>query len=160
MKAQKLKLERQLMLLHIFHYCRVTEYAEITSRIAVSRRTIDRDIAELTAAGVLNAAFSRKQNGFVHKDDMNLHSHKPTPSGNKAKQAHLNKLIRLSKVMFEFDEDTPAEFYAAHFPKVSSRTMQRDLRTLNNIGYGVRYDFWDKQYVYDFPGGMIDIFGG
>lgn len=156
----KPKLERQLLILHIFHYCRVTEYAEIINLIkGVSRRTIDRDIAELTEAGLLNVVFLRKHNGFIHKDQQNLHSHTNISTENKAKQAHFNKLTRLSKVMFDFGTDgSVIEWYAKCFPDVSKRTIQRDLQILNDIGYRIRYDFYEKQYIYDFPYDMTSIF--
>ena len=156
------KLERQLLVLHIFHYCDVTEYAEITSLIEnVSRRTIDRDIAELTEAGLLDVIFSRKHNGFIHKRGNKASNITKPPTDNKAKQAHLNKLIRLSRVMFGFHPDSKdniMDWYAEQYPNVSKRTAQRDLQILTGIGYGIWYDFYDKEYRYDFPYGMMSIF--
>ena len=152
------KLERQLLILNIFHCCEITEYNEITSRIEdVSRRTIDRDIAELTEAGLLSVTFSRKHNGFIEC----LHNENRMPTANKAKQAHYNKLVRLSDVMFSFSSnsnDNIMDWYVEHYPNVSKRTAQRDLQILKGIGYEIWYDFWGKQYVYDFPSDRMSIF--
>jgi len=63
--------------------------------------------------------------------------------------------------MFEFHsgcDDNIVDWYGEHYPNVSKRTVQRDLQILKGIGYRIWYDFWDKEYKYEFPYGMMDIF--
>ncbi len=40
------KIERQLLLYEIFLHCEVTEFAEITSRLPINKRMIQRDIVD------------------------------------------------------------------------------------------------------------------
>lgn len=159
------RISRQLRLFHILCFCKVTEYEEITKRIEYgSLKMIQRDIAELCGAGVVDVRFSKVQNGYVHSDDDNRCPFKPLVRDNTPKNKHLQKLWRLCFLMqLYYDSDIPywdekpddyesvSDQYRRHFSECSKRTMQRDFEILCEIGYKVRYNNYDKCYMVDFP---------
>lgn len=157
---------RQLAIFHIFLCSHVVEFEEITNLIEISHKTITRDIKELQNAGLINVRFSKKEKGYVHVDN---HKHcpfsPPIISDNKAKNMHLEKLIRLATIMIclrghteltFYDEgfknqETCSIWYKNKYPNVSTRTMERDFAELNKMGYFIEYDSLDKCYIVDFP---------
>lgn len=118
MKKKKLdKLIRQLEIYRIFYTCRTIEYREITRRIDVSIKTIQRDVKDLSDAGLIAVRFSQKRNGYVHlKDnkppifaengDQILKT--PVSDENQARIQHLKKLNRLATIIVGIEnEDIP-----------------------------------------------------
>jgi len=163
---------RQLVLFHIFFYCKVIEIVEITNLIDISTTTITRDLQELKNAGLLNVKFSKKDNGYIHIDDKNrCPCSEPVFSDNEAKNRHLKKLIRLASIMTELryhtevpyyedyakNQETCSSWYEKRFSSLSKRTMQRDFKELNKIGYKIIYDRYEKYYIVDFPEGVEGI---
>jgi predicted DNA-binding transcriptional regulator YafY len=166
------KVSRQLFILHIFLCSRIIETTEIMSLINVSNKTIMRDIKELQNAGLLNIKFSRKEKGYVHIDDDNrCPFSRPILPDNKAKQLLFDKLIRLASIMIALrghvelpnyddaskNQETCSIWYRNKFPDLSTRTMQRDFKELNKIGYEIKYDRKDQYYIVDFPEGIEGI---
>lgn len=173
------KLYRQLIILHIFLASKVIEFSEIINSLAISKRTINRDIKELQHAGLLKVKFSKKENGYVHIDDSNRCPFSaPIYTGSKINNLHLDKLIRLAIIMKElrdhrevpYDDDdyinqeTCRDWYKRRFPNKSLRTMQRDFLELGKIKYEIKYEDYARCYTVDFPEGleaveyMIEIF--
>lgn len=163
---------RQLVLFHIFSCCEVVEITEITNLIDISTTTITRDLQELKNAGLLNVKFSKKDNGYVHIDDRNLCPlSEPVFSDNEAKNRHLKKIIRLAIIMTELryhtevpyyedcanNQETCSSWYENSFSNLNKRTMQRDFKELNKIGYEIIYDRYEKYYIVDFPEGLEGI---
>ena len=60
------KLERQLLMYDIFFQCTVIEFVEITNLLPINKKMIERDIKDLTDAGLISVAFSKKENGYIH----------------------------------------------------------------------------------------------
>ena len=162
------KIERQLLLYDIFHRCELVEYQEIFTLLPTSQKTIERDMKDLTDAGLIKVKFSRQEKGFVRAGELeqNLECSGKRP-------AHLLRLHRLGILMFELYSDDVAlwekeegveyytciDSYQELFPKMSVRTGQRDFKTLCNIGYYILYNNIDKYFRIDFPEGLKEDFG-
>lgn len=172
------KVSRQLILFHIFFCCTVVEWIEITNLIEVSRRTILRDINDLKNAGLINIRYSSRQKGYVHVDYKNSCPFlAPVYGDNKKENMHLDKLIRLATIMMGLrdhieepydpydpyqvkDQETCSSWYKKQFPHISTRTMQRDFKQLNMIGYDISYDREQGCYTVNFPEYLDGIIGG
>ncbi len=159
------KLERQLLVFDVISHCEVTEYVEITSLIPISTRTIQRDVKDLTDAGLIRVEFSKKENGYVHIGEPELNP--SIPDGKKKK--HLQDLYRLGTLMWnltsspedlaeekeidlelEYGEGesflteekktkqryTAVDSYCELFPGASEKDWKRDFEILSRIGYG------------------------
>jgi predicted DNA-binding transcriptional regulator YafY len=160
------KTSRQLVLIHIFSCSRVVEISDITDIIKISTKTVKRDLKDLQDAGILNVKFDRKEKGYVNNASPFMFS-LPIFSDNRARNKHIEKLIRLAAIMeglryhreipFDDDQETCSRWYKKRFPDLSTRTMQRDFKELNKIGYEIKYDRFEKYYIVDFPEGLEDI---
>lgn len=118
MKKRKLnKLIRQMEIYRIFYVCRTIEYREITRLIDVSIKTIQRDVKDLSDAGLIAVRFSKKRNGYVHLKDCKSTIFDEnggqilTPQvfdENQARNRHLKKLNRLAVIIVGIEnEDIP-----------------------------------------------------
>lgn len=174
--------ERQLLLFGILWQssCQyeAASLASITRRLPVSRRTIQRDIGDLTDAGLVCMEYSKKKRGYVWADEWaGTPEFKEDATGRR--RQHLNRLNRLGTLMTEMEnEDVPLweknwdektygiskkrftskVSYYEIFPDSSERTRQRDFETLRRIGFIVYYDDYDhcfKQWEFpDFSGDL------
>lgn len=160
------KTSRQLILFHIFYCSHIIEWEDINNILEVSRKTITRDIKQLKDAGIINVRYSKIEKGYIHCDEKDHCPFLPPTFGeNKKENIYTNKLIRLATIMtglighteipyYEDDsrnQETCSSWYKKQFPNISTRTMQRDFKQLNEIGYNISYDRWDKYYIVDFP---------
>lgn len=170
------KLERQLLLYDIFSGCMVTRLEDITMRIPIQKKMIQRDIRDLMDAGLIRVAYSRKEQGYVENGQ-------PAFNGAAAgrRKEHLSRLNRLGRLMKElYNEDIPLwekkdreevwgeqetyitakQSYQELFPRLSERTRQRDFKVLNHIGYEVYYDNQERCFIQRFCGeGLREDFG-
>lgn len=161
------KLERQLLMYDIFFQCTVIEFVEITNLLPINKKMIERDIKDLTDAGLISVAFSKKENGYIH-------SGKPKfceTETNERRKEHLTRLSRLATLMRELDSNwsdeheedlellargddedasyleyleekkddyyTAVDSYYELFPDASEEDWKRDFETLNRIGYTI-----------------------
>jgi hypothetical protein len=167
------KIERQLLLYEIFLHCEVTEFIEITSRLPVNKRMIQRDIVDLREAGLVDVFYSKKERGYIKKDTPRFNEN----AVGKRRQS-LKRLYRLGTLMTELENDDAAswekefdredgdekEYFTAKdsyyelFPDSSERTRQRDFKTLRRIGYQVGYDNWDHCFVKEYDYTLRDDF--
>lgn len=158
------KTERQLILFDIISNCEVTEFIEITSLLPIDKRMIQRDIADLTAAGLLSITFSKKERGYVHCGTPEFDE---TATGKRKEYlAQLNRLGTLMKELcddgqsfwqddwepyYDYDEDgkaflldIPPDYFTAFdcyyqlFPDSNEQDRQQDFEILNRIGYEIR----------------------
>lgn len=167
------KIERQLLLYEIFLYCEVTEFAEITSRLPINKRMIQRDIVDLREAGLVDVVYSKKERGYVKKD---------TPQFNEQaagkRRQFLKRLYRLGTLMTELENEdiaawekelesedgeekeyfTAKDSYYELFPDSSERTRQRDFKTLRRIGHEVGYNNNDHCFILEEDYGLRDDF--
>lgn len=154
------KIERQLLLFEIISSCEVTEYIEITSLLPIEKRMIQRDIKDLTDAGLISVTFSKEENGYVHNGTPVFDQ---TATGRRKR--YLKDLNRIGTLMrelynddqsfwkdshepyYDYDEDgrafimdIPADYFTALdcyydlFPHFSEQTQRQDLETLKHIG--------------------------
>ena len=148
--------ERQLLLYDIFKGSEQVEYEDITSRLPIGKKMVQRDIKTLTDAGLIRIKYSKKDKAYIHDS-----AHPPSFNENvKGKyRIHLLKLRRLATLMNELYTDTGSYYevdgdayyscktcYYELFPEANERMRQRDFKHLNNIGYTVTYDNNDRRY--------------
>ena len=144
------KTERQLLLYEILYTSHEAEIEELVRRLKVSRKTIQRDIDDLTDAGLVRLTYSRKDKAYKPVDATDVISE---PEGTH-RYIHLKKLRRLATFMEELSSEsfcTPEEYncrerYFELFPDVSERTRMRDYVILNKIGYSIRWDKYEKRH--------------
>lgn len=111
------KIIRQLAIYQIFYKCRRIEYREITVKIDTSIRTIQRDVRDLSDAGLIDVRFSTSRNAYIHnnsckpplyENDQELALRPPVLGGNHARNRHLKKLNRPATIIFlAQNEDIP-----------------------------------------------------
>ena len=117
------KTERQLLLYEIIFTSRIIEIDDIAKRLSVNKKTVFRDIKDLTDAGLISLIYSRKEKAYLREDT-------------------INKLNEVSVAMDASDFNYNCrKRYEELFPEVSERTRMRDYKTMENIGYDIN---WDK----------------
>ena len=62
------KAERQLLLYEILYTSYEVTIDELMCRLEVSKKTIQRDIEDLTDAGLIKLTYSRKDKSYKHED--------------------------------------------------------------------------------------------
>lgn len=147
--------DRQLLLYDIFRNCKQVSYEEITVRLPIGRKMIQRDIGTLTDAGLICVKYSRKAKAYIHLEQP------PVFCGDTdgKRCAHLKKLSRIVTLMEElvtdsesYYEDDGDEYFSCKkcyyelFPNANEKMRQRDFAQLNRIGYHIRYDNIDRRY--------------
>lgn len=148
--------ERQLLLYDIFIGSEQVAYEDITSRLPIGKKMVQRDIKALTDAGLIRIKYSKKDKAYIH-DPVYLPSFNENVKGKY--RIHLMKLQRIAKLMNELYTDTDSYYevegdtyyscrtcYYELFPEANERMRQRDFKHLNNIGYTVTYNNNDRRY--------------
>lgn len=151
--------DRQLLLYDIFRGCEQVELAEITSRIPMNRKMIQRDMKILTEAGLIKVSYSAKDRAYIVKSRIPRALEKSVAKDNRRKFLHLSKLNRIGRLMNELCADRGSEYwetgddyysckdcYYELFPNANERMRQRDFAQLNRIGYTIYYDNTDRRY--------------
>lgn len=131
-------------------------YEDITSRLPIGKKMVQRDIKTLTDAGLIRIKYCKKDKAYIHDPAC-----QPFFNENvKGKYCiHLMKLRRIATLMNELYMDTDSYYeadgdayyscktcYYNLFPEANERMRQRDFKCLNNIGYTVIYDNYDRRY--------------
>ena len=146
------KTQRQLLLYEILYTSHEATIDDLTCRLNASKKTIHRDIEDLTDAGLIKLTYSRKDKSYKHVDATGIISE---PVGT-ARYSHLKKLRRLAIFMEELSDATDYPFgeeynckerYFELFPDVSERTRMRDYEILNGIGYTIQWDEYEKRHI-------------
>ena len=150
------KTDRQLLLYDIFRGSRQIAFEDITSRLPVNKKMIQRDMKDLTAAGLICVRYSRKEGAYI-KDTENPLILDESIKGKR--HIHLTKLRRIGILMDQLYMDTDSDYwddkddyfsckkcYYQLFPDSTERMRQRDFAQLNRIGYWIRYDNYDRRY--------------
>lgn len=163
------KLERQILLYEIFCHFTGWELETIFEVLPISRRTLQRDVKDLTDAGLISVRFSKKEQSYV-PSEKEIQFHEDTE--NKYRNRHLKRLNRLGKLITSLYNDEVSEekrfvrseyisckdYYQQLFPNISTRTMERDFLIMNRLGYHIKfnrqiqyYEFYDNSnYRVDF----------
>lgn len=147
--------DRQLLLYDIFRGCEQVSYEDITIRIPIGQKMIQRDIGTLADAGLISVKYSRKEKAYID-------SGQPLVFREDAKgkrYAHLKKLKRIATLMISlvtdsgsYYEDDGDEYFSCKksyyklFPNANEKMRQRDFVQLNRIGYRIYYDNSDRRY--------------
>ena len=160
------KTERQLLLYIFLDHSWEVEMRDLMRRLDASKKTIQRDIADLTDAGLIKVKYSRKDKSYKKEEPSGAICE---PEGTRRYQ-HLKKLRRLAIFMEElsgYEDFIPdkefgeqyncRERYFELFPEVSERTRMRDYETLSKIGYSIWWDNYEQSHrisieniLYDF----------
>ena len=146
------KPQRQLLLYEILYASHEVTIDDLMSRLKSSKKTIQRDIEDLTDAGLIKLRYSRKDKSYKHEVSTGVIAE---PEGT-ARYAHLKKLRRLAIFMEELSDASDCSFdveynckerYFELFPDVSERTRMRDYEILAGIGYTIRWDEYEKRHI-------------
>lgn len=146
------KTQRQLLLYEILYTSREAIMEDLMRRLNAGKKTIQRDIQDLTDAGLIKLTYSRKEKSYKSEEATGIISE---PEGT-ARYSHLKKLRRLAIFMEELsaasdysfgEEYNCKERYFELFPDVSERTRMRDYEILNEIGYTIRWDEYEKRHI-------------
>lgn len=156
------KTDRQLLLYDIFRGSQQISLEDITSRLPVNKKMIQRDIEDLTAAGLIRIKYSRKEKAYIKDIAYIKDTDYPLSldEGIKEKRRiHLTKLRRIGILMTQLCMDNNSDYwddkddyfsckkcYYQLFPDSTERMRQRDFAQLNRIGYWIRYDNYDRRY--------------
>ena len=148
--AKYSKTERQLLLYEIIYTSQMIELEDVMKRLDAKRKTIMRDIMDLTDAGLVNLKYSRKEKAYRKEIPTGILNE---PEGTRRHQ-YLKKIIRLTHFMEELSEVSCGIDYEYNcrtryeelFPEVSERTRMRDYQTMKNIGYEIRWDEYEQRH--------------
>lgn len=141
------QIERQLILYDIFTSFDIVTYRDIQFIFGkVEKRTIQRDIKDLTAAGLLSVKFSNKEQGYIHNENESKKSIMKDNISEK-KYMHLKRLQRLAECMRLVVVADPIRAYFEKFPDSSERMRKRDFETLRHIGFQAGYDREYGEYI-------------
>lgn len=166
MAARELKqIERQLILYDIFQQNdEDTRLSTITHHLpGINLRTLQRDIKDLTDAGLLQVYFSRDKGAYINYDeyrDISCYSEgiqkriikKRKMEGeneevSSKKKEHLERLKRLTKLMSCEVYEKAVELYFELFPDATERMRKRDFEVLRHIGFHAGFDSEQNAYV-------------
>ena len=159
--AESGKTKRILNIFHLLRYSDEVSFKFViqSTYVDVCKKTVYRDIRLLRQLG-FQIEFKKKLKAFVMPSD------KPTEPPcfpeNKTQRLYLQKILRLIRMMCEMDAAAdPAAWYRENYPDLSVRTMQRDFKILNYIGYFVEYrrgvyerGELQNKYCCDYPYGV------
>lgn len=166
MGARELKqLERQLILYDIFQQNNEdTRLSTIMYHLpGINLRMLQRDIKDLTDAGLLQVYFSRDMNAYINyseERDIRCYSEgiqkriikKRKSFGENLevslkKKEHLERLKRLTKFMKYEAYGNAIELYFDLFPNATERMRKRDFEVLRHIGFVAGFDREEDGYV-------------
>ena len=164
--ARELKqIERQLILYDIFQTNdEDTRLSTIMYHLpGINVRTLQRDIRDLTDAGLLQVYFSRDKNAYINYDeyrDISCYSEgiqkriirKRKSAGENEevsakKKEHLERLKRLTQLMGCEVYEKAVELYFELFPDATERMRKRDFEVLRHIGFYAGFDSEQNDYV-------------
>ena len=166
MAGRELKqIERQLILYDIFQQNNEdTRLSTIMFHLpGINVRTLQRDIRDLTDAGLLRVYFSRDKGAYINYDeyrDISCYSEgvqkriikKRKLAGKNEdvspkKKEHFERLKRLTKLMGCEVYENAVELYFDLFPGATERMRKRDFEVLRHIGFYAGFDNKKNDYV-------------
>lgn len=142
------KVYRQLYLYELIHTSQEVTMGEMMKKQGVCQKTIQRDIADLTDAGLIQLEYNRKDNVYSSWGGSDVINAKEGTS----RYLYLQKLRRLAIFLEELSYASSSSsdgynckaLYQKWFPDVSERTRFRDYRILSGMGYAIEWDAYDK----------------
>lgn len=137
------QMERQLILYEVFQYFadeKIT-YRDIDfvlPGLSDSRRMLQRDIRDLSDAGLISVEYQREEGAYVWVEKKEGNCNQKRKLSDRKKQ-HLKRLIRLTECMRLTDCADVVKEYFEKFPESTERMRLRDFQILRNIGYEAGY---------------------
>lgn len=155
------QIERQLILYDLFTSLEVITYGDIRFVLGkVEKRTLQRDLRDLTAAGLLSVKYSKQEQGYIHNKEEDTPKEMLNDKISEKKRTHLKRLQRVAECMKLVVETDPVAAYHERFPGSSERMRKRDFETLRHIGFWSGYDWERGGYVLDRnDAGYLDGYG-
>ncbi len=158
------QIERQLILYGMFtsfpyQIDEVITYGDIKFILGkLEKRTLQRDIRDLTDAGLLCVKYSKKEKGYVWTG-------KPTGEIAPKKDISLKKIQHLKRLQRLvacscLGINNPVNIYFEMFPEASERMRQRDFETLRHIGYDAGYSKDKQGYIVIMDDDMFNVYDG
>lgn len=153
------KIERQVLLYEVLSWSKIADKEYIFSYLPMGNRMLERDMKDLSDAGLINLRFDRKRKCYVKNEKEYFID---DSEWTEVRRRHLNRLYRLCHLICNLQNDevrwdeefirdekiTAARSYREMFPECSPRTMQKDFVTLNRIGYPIKYDRKLRYYYF------------
>lgn len=143
------QIERQLILYDVFRYFEEVTFRDIEFVLpGLGKRMIQRDIKDLTDAGLIHVSYDRSRQAYVSlEEETNLpeadaegHCGGEIPQGALAKkEKHYYRLRRLAFCMKLTYCADPVKEYFEEFPEATERMRLRDFEVLRRIGYEAGY---------------------
>ena len=146
------KTQRQLLLYEILYTSHEVIVDDLMQKLKVSKKTVQRDIEDLTDAGLIKLTYFRKDKSYKHEEVTGIILE---PEGT-ARYSHLKKIRRLAIFMQELSDASECTYedgynckeqYFELFPDVSERTRMRDYETLKKLGYRIQWDEYEKRHI-------------
>ena len=135
------QMERQLILYDVFRYFDEVTFRDIEFVLpGLGKRMIQRDIKDLTNAGLIHVSYDRSKQAYVSLDDeTDLQEANAEGDCGREKQQHYDRLRRLAFCMKLTYCADPVKEYFEEFPEATERMRLRDFEVLRRIGYEAGY---------------------
>lgn len=143
------QIERQLILYDVFRYFEEVTFRDIEFVLpGLGKRMIQRDIRDLTNAGLIHVSYDRARQAYVPMEEKKDLSETVVDEncgeeifqGEMAKkEKHYYRLRRLAFCMKLTYCADPVKEYFKEFPEATERMRLRDFEALRRIGYEAGY---------------------
>lgn len=145
------QVERQLLLYELFIFNKESVTKELIKRcLPISDRMLQRDLKDLTEAGLINVKYSKTERAYIQHPEAVVFNPKEAAS---RRLVHLERLHRIGVSMRSLTNDdieqdvifnrknqkSIKQSYEELFPEIPDRTRQRDFEVLRNMGYPIEY---------------------
>lgn len=151
------QLERQLILLDLFNRNEFLEFSQIQAALPlVKMRTLQRDVKDLTDAGLVSVTYSGKEEAYRRKgESSDKISEYARENYSDKKLKHFTRLRRLAHCQGMVEESDIKAAYFRDFPECTERMRLRDFEVLKRVGTEIEYCRGDGTYYimdYDLMG--------
>ena len=143
------QIERQLIIYDVFRYFEEVTFRDIEFVLpGLGKRMIQRDIRDLTDAGLIRVSYDRAKQAYVSPEDETDLSEAVAEekcreeickSEMAKKEKHYYRLRRLAFCMKLTYCADPVKEYFEEFPEATERMRLRDFEVLRRIGYEAGY---------------------
>lgn len=135
------QIERQLILYDVFRYFEEVTFRDIDFVLpGLGKRMIQRDIRDLTDAGLIHVSYDRVKQAYVSPEEQtDLPEKGAERDCGGEKQRHYYRLRRLAFCMKLTYCADPVKEYFEEFPEATERMRLRDFEVLRRIGYEAGY---------------------
>jgi DNA-binding transcriptional ArsR family regulator len=145
------QLERQLILWDLLSRYEVLEFTQIEAALPlVKKRTLQRDVRDLTDAGLVSVKYSGKEEAYKRKGESSDEiSEYAREHYSNRKLKHFTRLRRLVQCQRMGEEPDMKAAYFRDFPECTERMRLRDFEVLKRVGTEIEYCRYDGTYSVD-----------